>query len=75
MSDTASNALPHRDPALALWPRQPTLHMPDRVADVASPVVSLDGDWKFHPHPPDGFWRAAVRKDAWKALPVPSCTF
>ncbi|MXZ42327.1 MAG: hypothetical protein F4Y08_05795 [Caldilineaceae bacterium SB0662_bin_9] len=75
MSDTASNALPHRDPALALWPRQPTLHMPDQVADVASPVVSLDGDWKFHPHPPDGFWRAAVRKDAWKALPVPSCTF
>lgn len=74
MSDTAPHALPHHDPALALWPRQPTLHMPDSVAGVAHPALSLDGDWKFHPQPPSGFWLPSVSKDAWRNLPVPSST-
>ncbi len=66
---------PFQDPALSLWPRQPTLHMPDSVVPVARPVLSLDDIWKFHPHPPPEFWHSTVSKDSWIDLPVPSTTF
>lgn len=66
---------PYQDPALSLWSRQPTLHMPDSVAHVAQAILSLDDIWKFHPHPPPEFWHTAIHKDAWIDLPVPSTTF
>ncbi len=69
------HTIPFQDPALALWPRQPTLHMPDSVAHVVQPVHALDGVWKFHPQPPPAFWTGEVSKESWRDLPVPSTTF
>ncbi len=53
----------------------PWLQTPIRTAGVAQPVISLNSTWKFHAHPPAGYWSRAVGKEAWQDYPVPSCTF
>ena len=66
---------PFQDPARSLWPLQPTLHMPDWVDFSAQPILSLDGNWKFHPHPPESFWSEQIVKDSWHDLVVPGTNF
>ncbi len=56
-------------------PPSPWLQTPVQTAGVAQPVVSLNGTWKFHAHPPADYWSQAIGKDAWQEYPVPSCTF
>ena len=66
---------PFQDPARSLWPLQPTLHMPEWVEFSAQPVLSLDGMWKFHPHPPESFWSEQIVKDSWHDQMVPGTNF
>jgi beta-galactosidase len=37
-----------------------------------SPVTPLDGDWRFAPDPPDGFWRPEFEDTTWSDIAVPS---
>ena len=45
---------------------------PAAVAGVRSPLVSLDGTWKFNPAPPDGFQKFGAAQTAnWDKIEVP----
>jgi hypothetical protein len=45
---------------------------PAAVAGVRSPLVSLDGTWKFNPRPPDGFQNfGAAQTRNWDKIEVP----
>lgn len=34
-------------------------------------VIDLDGPWRFHPSPPEGFWKGDGTGEGWKAIRVP----
>src|SRR5512135_2521557 len=45
--------------------------LPQAVAGIASPVLSLNGIWSFHPAPPKGFESLTEPGPGWSAIDVP----
>ena len=56
----------------AEWPRPVIVPQPDQVAGVKSPVVSLNGNWKFTLTPPSEFWKNSVEPTDWNDVVVPA---
>jgi len=59
----------------AVWPRAVVPPLPTSTTDVADPVISLSGAWKFHLNPPSNFWGNNVDPSAWEDLQVPHDLF
>jgi len=57
--------------ANSVWPRPTVVPLPDSVAGVSRPVISLNGTWKFTLTPPSGFWQNSVDPSAWSDIQVP----
>ncbi len=60
----------HLDPALVA--RRPDLTpIPDETPGLRDFVLDLNGNWKFAPDPPAGFWAKDVDVSAWENIQVP----
>ncbi|MCL2058663.1 MAG: hypothetical protein FWH01_06340 [Oscillospiraceae bacterium] len=57
-----------------IWRRPVLAPLPDHVAGVACPVVSLDGVWKITLNPVEEYWKNEVSPAAWDDIDVPSQT-
>jgi hypothetical protein len=57
-----------------VWPRPTIVPLPDSTAGVANPVILINGTWKMHPNPPQGFWRNEISPASWSDVPVPGYT-
>jgi beta-galactosidase len=60
--------------ALSACPGRRTDNVPaaaDDVAGVKSPIVSLNGTWKFNLTPPENFWSEDVNPAGWADIEVP----
>lgn len=53
------------------WTRPVIVPLPHSVRGVKTPVVSLNGTWKFTLEPPADFWRGSVDPSGWSDVTVP----
>lgn len=54
-----------------LWPRPIIVPLPDTVNGMSSPVIKLNGTWKFTTNMPNEFWKDSVDPSAWSDVTVP----
>ncbi len=58
------------DPSRAV-PRPTIVPTPVETPGIASPVISLNGTWKFAPEPPPEFWKNEGAPSDWRDIEVP----
>ena len=64
-------ALAGRATAAVTWDRPTVIPLPESVAGVAAPAISLDGTWKFTMAPPANYWENSVDPATWADIAVP----
>lgn len=55
----------------AIWERPVMISTPDKETEKFSPVISLDGIWKFTDTPPANYWENIAETSAWDNVIVP----
>jgi hypothetical protein len=58
-------------PENRVWTRPEIVPLPDSVAGIRNPVISLDGTWKINLSPGMGFWENDVDSSSWRDVVVP----
>lgn len=58
-----------------VWPRPVIVPIPDAIARVAKPTLTLNGTWRFTLRPPAQFWLNDAGPSGWDDIEVPGeCT-